>query len=35
MFFDFYTMDMNTFKAGMNARLKELNDNEKHLLSFK
>ena len=26
--FDSYTMDMNTFKAGLNARLKELNDNE-------
>ena len=26
--FDSYTMDLNTFKAGMNARLSELNDNE-------
>ena len=26
--FDSYTMDLNTFKAGLNARLNELNDNE-------
>ena len=26
--FDSYTMDLNTFKAGLNARLTELNDNE-------
>ncbi len=26
--FDSYTMDLNTFKAGLNARLSELNDNE-------
>ena len=26
--FDSYTMDLNTFKAGLNARVTELNDNE-------
>lgn len=26
--FDSYTMDINTFKAGMNARLAEYNDND-------